>query len=505
MENEKVYFYEIITNEINLGTMFAERRPDMALPKNFLWGGAVAAHQLEGGWNEGGKGPNVCDVLTQGAHGVLRRITDEVLPGEIYPNHEAVDFYHHYKEDIALFAEMGFKCFRTSIAWTRIFPMGDEAEPNEEGLQFYDDMFDELLKYGIEPVITLSHFEMPLHLAKEYGGWMNRKVIDFFVKFATVCFERYKDKVKYWMTFNEINNQMNYKNDIFGWTNSGVRFSQYENPEEAMYQCAHHELVASALAVKIGHEINTDFQIGCMISMVPIYPYSCRPADMVLSVQEMHMRYFFSDIHCRGHYPSYAKKMFERKGFNIKMEAEDEKILSEGTVDYVGFSYYMTNVVDSQTTIDVSKLVEASSPHTVANPYAQATKWGWTIDPEGLRYALNILYERYEKPLFIVENGFGAIDEKNPDGTCDDPGRIAYLRAHIEELKKAVEEDGVDLMGYTPWGCIDLVSFTTGELRKRYGFIYVDKNDDGTGTLERSKKASFDWYKEVIASNGENL
>lgn len=477
----------------------------MALPKNFLWGGAVAAHQLEGGWNEGGKGPNVCDVLTQGAHGVLRRITDEVLPGEIYPNHEAVDFYHHYKEDIALFAEMGFKCFRTSIAWTRIFPMGDEAEPNEEGLQFYDDMFDELLKYGIEPVITLSHFEMPLHLAKEYGGWMNRKVIDFFVKFATVCFERYKDKVKYWMTFNEINNQMNYKNDIFGWTNSGVRFSQYENPEEAMYQCAHHELVASALAVKIGHEINTDFQIGCMISMVPIYPYSCRPADMVLSVQEMHMRYFFSDIHCRGHYPSYAKKMFERKGFNIKMEAEDEKILSEGTVDYVGFSYYMTNVVDSQTTIDVSKLVEASSPHTVANPYAQATKWGWTIDPEGLRYALNILYERYEKPLFIVENGFGAIDEKNPDGTCDDPGRIAYLRAHIEELKKAVEEDGVDLMGYTPWGCIDLVSFTTGELRKRYGFIYVDKNDDGTGTLERSKKASFDWYKEVIASNGENL
>ncbi len=505
MENEKVYFYEIITNEINLGTMFAERRLDMALPKDFLWGGAVAAHQLEGGWNEGGKGPNVCDVLTQGAHGVLRRITDEVLPGEIYPNHEAVDFYHHYKEDIALFAEMGFKCFRTSIAWTRIFPMGDEAEPNEEGLQFYDDMFDELLKYGIEPVITLSHFEMPLHLAKEYGGWMNRKVIDFFVKFATVCFERYKDKVKYWMTFNEINNQMNYKNDIFGWTNSGVRFSQYENPEEAMYQCAHHELVASALAVKIGHEINTDFQIGCMIAMVPIYPYSCRPADMVLSVQEMHMRYFFSDIHCRGHYPSYAKKMFERKGFNIKMEEEDEKILSEGTVDYVGFSYYMTNVVDSQTTIDVSKLIEASSPHTVANPYAQTTKWGWTIDPEGLRYALNILYERYEKPLFIVENGFGAIDEKNPDGTCDDPGRIAYLRAHIEELKKAVEEDGVDLMGYTPWGCIDLVSFTTGELRKRYGFIYVDKNDDGTGTLERSKKASFDWYKEVIASNGENL
>lgn len=477
----------------------------MSLPKDFLWGGAVAAHQLEGGWDCGGKGPNVCDVLTAGAYGVPRRITDTVLEGESYPNHDAIDFYHRYKEDIALFAEMGFKCFRTSIAWTRIFPKGDEQEPNEEGLRFYDDLFDELLKYGIEPVITLSHFEMPLHLAKEYGGWMNRKVIDFFVKFAEVCFKRYKDKVKYWMTFNEINNQMNYKNDIFGWTNSGVKFSQYEKPEQAMYQSAHNELVASALAVKLGHEINPDFRIGCMISMVPIYPYSCRPADMVLSVQEMHMRYFFSDIHCRGHYPNYAKKLLERKGYQIEMGPEDEKILAEGTVDYIGFSYYMSNVVNSQSFVDVSEKVEASSPYTVENPYAKATEWGWTIDPEGLRYALNILYERYEKPLFIVENGFGAIDELKPDKTCEDPARIAYLKAHIEELKKAVEEDGVELMGYTPWGCIDLVSFTTGELRKRYGFIYVDKNDDGTGSGKRYKKQSFDWYKKVIASNGEEL
>lgn len=477
----------------------------MSLPKDFLWGGAVAAHQLEGGWDCGGKGPNVCDVLTAGAYGVPRRITDTVLEGESYPNHDAIDFYHRYKEDIALFAEMGFKCFRTSIAWTRIFPKGDEQEPNEEGLKFYDDLFDELLKYGIEPVITLSHFEMPLHLAKEYDGWMNRKVIDFFVKFAEVCFKRYKDKVKYWMTFNEINNQMNYKNDIFGWTNSGVKFSQYEKPEQAMYQSAHNELVASALAVKLGHEINPDFRIGCMISMVPIYPYSCRPADMVLSVQEMHMRYFFSDIHCRGHYPNYAKKLLERKGYQIEMGPEDEKILAEGTVDYIGFSYYMSNVVNSQSFVDVSEKVEASSPYTVENPYAKATEWGWTIDPEGLRYALNILYERYEKPLFIVENGFGAIDELKPDKTCEDPARIAYLKAHIEELKKAVEEDGVELMGYTPWGCIDLVSFTTGELRKRYGFIYVDKNDDGTGSGKRYKKQSFDWYKKVIASNGEEL
>lgn len=473
--------------------------------EDFLWGGAVAAHQFEGGWNEGGKEASVIDVMTAGAHGIPRKITDGILDTEFYPNHEAIDFYHHYKKDIALFAEMGFKCFRTSIAWTRIFPKGDEAEPNEEGLAFYDKVFDELQKYNIEPVITLSHFEMPLHLANEYGGWMNRKVIDYFVKFATTCFERYKTKVKYWMTFNEINNQMNYKNATFSWSNSGVIFTKYENPEEAMYQAAHHELVASALAVKAGHEINPDFQIGCMISMIPIYPFSCRPEDMMLSVQEMHMRYFFTDIHCRGHYPAYAKKMFERKNFHVQMEEQDAEILRDGTVDYIGFSYYMSNVVDSQVTRDVSKEINASSSHSTSNPYIKSTDWGWAIDPVGLRYSLNVLYERYEKPLFIVENGFGAIDIKKEDGTCEDDARISYLKAHIEEMGKAVSEDGVELMGYTPWGCIDLVSFTTGEMKKRYGFIYVDRNDDGSGTMERSKKKSFDWYKEVIASNGANL
>lgn len=475
------------------------------LPDNFLWGGAVAAHQLEGGWKEGGKGPNVCDVLTAGAHGVPRRITDGIVPGERYPNHDGVDFYHRYKEDIALLAEMGFKCFRTSIAWARIFPRGDEAEPNEEGLRFYDAVFEELHKYGIEPVITLSHFEMPLHLAKAYGGWANRKMIDFFVKFATVCFRRYKGKVRYWMTFNEINNQMNIRNDLFAWTNSGIVLSEHENPEETMYQAAHHELVASALAVRIGHEIDPENRIGCMVAMIPIYPYSCRPEDMLLSVQEMHMRYFFTDIHCRGHYPRYAEKMFAQKGYHIRMEPQDAEILANGTVDYIGFSYYMSNVVNSQVEKDLSSRIAASSPYTVPNPYLKTTEWGWTIDPVGLRYALNVLYERYEKPLFIVENGFGAVDKLEPDKTCHDPARIAYLRAHIEQMKKAVEEDGVELMGYTPWGCIDLVSFTTGEMKKRYGFLYVDRNDDGTGDYVRYRKDSFYWYKTVIATNGETL
>lgn len=317
------------------------------LNKDFLWGGALAAHQFEGGVLDTTKGLSVADVMTAGAHGVPREITDGVIDGKYYPNHIGIDFYHHYKEDIAMFADMGFKCFRTSIAWTRIFPLGDEEQPDEEGLQFYDNVFDELLKYGIEPVITLSHFEMPYHLAKEYGGFMNRKTVDFFVKFAEVCFKRYKNKVKYWMTFNEINNQMNFVNDIYGWTNSGAHFGNYDNPEKAMYQCAHHTLVASAKAVKIGKEINPDFLIGNMISMVPFYPYSCSPKDQLLAQQLMHDRFFFSDVQCRGHYPAYALKMFERKRFNINITDEDKKALSEGTVDYIGFSYYMSNTVNS--------------------------------------------------------------------------------------------------------------------------------------------------------------
>ena len=471
--------------------------------KDFLWGGAVAAHQVEGGWNKGGKGVSIADVLTAGAHGVDRVITDGVLEGHNYPNHEAIDFYSHYKEDIALFAEMGFKCFRTSIAWTRIFPNGDDAEPNEEGLKFYDDMFDELLKNNIEPVITLSHFEMPYNLVKNYGGWKSRKVIDFFVKYAETVMKRYKDKVKYWMTFNEINNQKNYKYHLFGYTCSGVIFNKEENPEETMYQVVHHELVASAKVVKLGHEINPNFKIGCMIAYVPIYPYSCNPEDIMYAAEAMHDRHLFADVHARGEYPSYAKCEWERKGYKIHMEPEDEQILKEGIVDYIGLSYYMSNAVKADNVVEGSGL--DGFPGSVPNPYVKASDWGWQIDPVGLRYGLNNLYERYQKPLFIVENGFGAIDQLDENGVVQDDYRIEYLKSHIIEMKKAVELDGVELMGYTPWGCIDCVSFTTGEMKKRYGFIYVDKDNEGNGTLKRSKKKSFDWYKKVISSNGEEL
>ena len=476
----------------------------MSLPENFLWGGAVAAHQLEGGWDQDGRGPSVSDVLTAGTVSERRRITDGVVAGEIYPDHKGIDFYHTYKDDIALFAELGFKCFRTSISWSRIFPNGDELVPNEAGLAFYDDMFDTMHKYGIEPVITLSHFEMPFYLAKHYGGWMNRKCIDFFVRYAVTVMERYKDKVKYWMTFNEINNQADTSLDIFGWTNSGIKFSEFEDPKKALYQAAHHELVASALVVKKGHEINPDFKIGCMCSFVPVYPYSCDPEDVMLANEAMHGKFYFMDVHCRGHYGAYAKKAWAREGNAPLMEPEDEKILSEGVVDYIGFSYYMSDAVKHGIVSEI-KTVGSATQYSIKNPYVKASDWGWQIDPVGLRYSLNVMYERYEKPMFIVENGFGAIDKLEEDHTCDDSYRIDYLKAHIIEMKKAVELDGVDLMGYTPWGCIDVVSFTTGELRKRYGFIYVDLNDDGTGSGNRYKKKSFGWYQKVIASNGEVL
>lgn len=475
------------------------------LPKDFLWGGAFAAHQFEGGWNAGGKGPSVIDVMTAGAHGVPREITETVMPDKFYPNHEAIDFYGRYKEDVALLAGMGIKCLRTSIAWTRIFPKGDELVPNEEGLKFYDDLFDELLKYNIEPVITLSHFEIPLHIAKEYGGFRNRTVVDLFAKFAEVCFKRYKDKVKYWMTFNEINNQMDTDNPLFFWTNSGVTVEPGEDPKAVLYKVAHNELLASAKAVAIGRKINPKFKIGCMVSHVPIYPYSCNPDDIMAAEEAMRQRFFFPDVHVRGHYPRYALKEFERQGYDIGMEEGDAEILKAGTVDYIGFSYYMSTVVKSDVNNDNSGSVNGALSNSVPNPHIKSSDWGWPIDPVGLRYTLNRLYDRYELPLFIVENGFGAIDTVEENEEIHDDYRIDYLAKHIEEMKQAVNYDGVELMGYTPWGIIDLVSFTTGEMKKRYGMIYVDRDNEGNGTMKRLRKDSYFWYKDVINSCGEKL
>lgn len=471
------------------------------VPHDFLWGGAVAAHQLEGGYDKGGKGISIADVMTAGANGKDRDITKGILPNHYYPNHEAIDFYARYKEDVRLFAEMGFRCFRTSIAWTRIFPHGDEDKPNEEGLRFYDDLFDELLKYHIEPVITLSHFEMPFYLVEKYGGWRNRKLIDFFVKFAETVMRRYKDKVKYWMTFNEINNQASVQNPWSGWTNSGILYQKDENVQAVLQQAIHYEMTASAMAVKIGHEINPEFQIGCMLAMVPFYPRTCSPEDELAAQTAMeHRLYYYGDLHVWGEYPAYMEAFRRENGICLDITEQDRKCLKDGCVDYIGISYYMSSTISSVETEDSIRV--ADGIYVARNPYVAKNDWGWQIDPQGLRYSLNLLHQRYHKPIFIVENGLGAYD-KLENGTVHDSYRTDYLRQHILEMKKAMFLDGVPIMGYTPWGCIDLVSAGSGEMEKRYGFIYVDKDNRGNGTLERKKKDSFEWYKRVIESDGE--
>lgn len=472
------------------------------LPEGFLWGGATAANQCEGGYKEGGRGLANVDVVPAGedrfpvASGMLKMT--ECDEKHMYPSHEAIDMYHHFKEDIKLFAEMGFKCYRFSIAWSRIFPLGDEEQPNEEGLRFYEELVDECLKYNIEPLITICHFDMPMHLITEYGAWKNRKTIDFYLKFCRAIFTRFGKKVKYYLTFNEINMLLH-----MPFMGAGILFEEGENKEQVKYQAAHYELVASALATKLAHEINPDVMVGCMLAAGNTYANTCAPADVWKSMEKDRENYFFIDVQSRGYYPNYVKKMFEREHIVIKMEENDEAILRENTVDFVSFSYYSSRLTSADP--EVSKMTSGNVFATLKNPYLQASEWGWQIDPLGLRITLNSLYDRYQKPLFIVENGLGAVDEPDADGYVEDDYRIAYLREHIKCMKDAVNIDGVELLGYTPWGCIDLVSAGTGEMKKRYGFIYVDKDNEGNGTLKRSKKKSFYWYKKVIESNGEKL
>ena len=471
-------------------------------PEGFLWGGAVAAHQIEGAFNVDGKGLSTADVLTAGNQTTPRQITEGVLNDRYYPNHEAIDFYHKYKEDIQLFKELGLKAFRTSINWSRIFPNGDDMTPNEAGLQFYDDLFDELLANGIEPVVTLSHFEIPYALYEKYGGFRNKKLITFFTWYAETVMRRYKDKVTYWMTFNEINNQMDTFDKLHVWTNSAIIFEEGDNEEEVTIQASLNELIASAKAVAIGKEINPKFQIGCMMAYVPVYPYSCHPEDVLAAGKMMERRFFYSDVHVRGEIPSYALKRWKKKGFDIAYTAEELDALRFGTVDYIGFSYYMSTAVTTLPEIEGQAVREYPGAKIVKNPHVPTNDWGWQIDPNGLRHTLNTVYQRYRKPLFIVENGMGAYDIIEDDGRIYDDYRVDYLEAHIKAMHEAIDEDGVQVMGYTPWGVIDIVSFGSGEMEKRYGFIHVDKDNQGKGTLKRRKKESFAWYQNVIEQNG---
>ena len=465
----------------------------MKLREDFLWGGATAANQYEGAYLEGGKGLSIADVERGARHGVQRQIDDYVHEDALYPSHEATDFYHHYKEDIALFAEMGFKCFRMSIAWTRIFPNGDEEEPNEEGLKFYDDVFDECHKYGIEPLVTINHFDLPLHLAHQYEGWLDRRTIDFFMNYCRTIFTRYQNKVKYWLTFNEINFLRDY---------STLGITEASNPQKQQ-QAIYHLLLASAKAVYLGHQINPDFQIGLMIANILFYPETCCPDD---AIAEMEMardfKDFYYDVQCRGYYPAYKLKELERQNIILQKEDGDEQILLLGTVDFISFSYYNSSVISTRGNNEKSGGNQLGG---VKNPYLEESEWGWPIDPQGLRLVLNRLYDKYQLPLMIVENGLGALDTIEEDGSIQDDYRIDYLRKHIQQIQKAIDYDGVDVIGYTPWGCIDLVSAGTGEMKKRYGFVYVDMDDFGEGTLQRTRKKSFEWYKKVIRTNGKDL
>ena len=466
----------------------------MKFPKEFLWGGATAANQCEGAWNEDGKGASIQDYMP---HGIMQG------PSEVIDKHnlklEGIDLYHHYKEDIALFAEMGFKVYRMSIAWSRIFPNGDDEKPNEKGLEFYDNVFDECKKYGIEPLVTLSHYETPYHLAKKYDGWRSRDLIGFYEKYVRTVFTRYKGKVHYWITFNEINSIWHFP--LMG---AGILTQKNLLKAQDLYQAAHHELVASALATKIGHEIDSENKIGCMVLGLTSYPRTCNPDDVIATMEESKRGYFFTDIHMRGYYPSYALKMMEKEGVVLDATDEDLEML-KNTCDFLSFSYYMSKCIASNP--EQYEKGKGNLTTGVKNPYLQESQWGWQIDPKGLRYLLNTYYDRYQKALFIVENGLGAKDtllSEEKDGYwVEDDYRIQYMNDHLAQVSKAIEDDGVEVMGYTSWGCIDLISASTAEMKKRYGFIYVDRNNDGTGTFKRYKKKSYYWYKNVIETNGK--
>ena len=488
----------------------------MSFSKDFLWGGAIAANQAEGGWNEGGRGPALTDVTTGGSvkepryntyidkDGNPGKVKDKmpipegakyaVLDDYYYPNHKGVDFYHHYKEDIALFAEMGFKMFRLSISWSRLYPHGDEETPNQEGVEFYRSVFETCRKYNIEPLVTIWHFDTPLYLEEEYGGWQNRKLIDFYVRFATTCFTEYNGLVKYWLTFNEINNTVMML-DLFG--NEGT-----DEDYQKAYQHLHYQFVASAKAVKVGHSINPDYMIGCMICGITHYPGTCDPKDILLNRYMWEKGIFYcGDVQCKGEYPTFAVRLWKEHNVELDFTEEDKVALKEGTVDMYTFSYYMSSL---ETTHETDDKVSGNFAAGARNPYLTYSDWGWAFDPLGLRYYLEMIYDRYHKPLMVVENGLGAYDTVEEDGSIHDDYRIDYYREHIREMGNAID-NGVDLIGYTTWGCIDLVSAGTGEMRKRYGFIYVDMDDAGQGTMARSKKDSFYWYKKVIASNGTDL
>ncbi len=470
----------------------------MPFPEGFLWGGATAANQCEGAFDEGGKGLSTADVMTVGGRGKARLTTkDGIDPTLYYPSHTAIDHYHHMAEDIALFGEMGWTCYRFSIAWTRIFPHGDELEPNEEGLAFYDRLFDELERWGIQPLVTISHFETPLGLVRKFGSWESRDMVDCYLRFARTLFERYRGRCRLWLTFNEINNM-----STNPWVAAGVDSAD----EGVRARAAYHEFLASAQAVALAHQIDPENRVGLMYNGHLSYPATCDPSDVIGTMRFEHQMMYYCDVMCRGYYPGYQLRKFDREGIVLPEQPGDAEALRAGTVDFVSFSYYLTHVTGQKTSGILKGLQGIQTSYD--NPYLEKSAWGWGVDPQGLRFLCNELYDRYQLPVMVVENGLGAVDEVVVEDGVErihDDYRIDYLRKHIEQLRLAIEEDGVDVMGYTSWGPIDIIAASTGEMSKRYGFIYVDVDDEGNGSFRRLKKDSFEWYKRVCRTNGACL
>jgi 6-phospho-beta-glucosidase len=472
---------------------------------DFLWGGASAANQYEGAWDQEGKGPSVADMLTAGTRTDPRRFTPQIESGARYPTHEATDFYHRYEEDIALMAELGFKCFRLSIAWSRIFPTGFEDEPNEQGLAFYHRVFDLCANYSIEPIVTISHYEMPFELASRLNGWLSRETISHFGRYVATIFERFRDKVKYWLTFNEINAGLTPIGDVISTSMvasyTGTLGESGSHSDHERYQALHHQLVASAKVANLAHTRYPEYRIGNMITFIAGYPRTCHPETVLESLFEMQsMNWYCCDVQLKGRYPYFVERMWRAKNIDIRFDPSDLETLEQGTVDFMALSYYTTVCVGAD---PAGESVTGNVIGGIKNPYLRPNEWGWQIDPVGLRYVLNLAYDRYQVPLMVVENGLGAVDQLE-NGEVHDDYRIDYMRQHIKQMKLAVH-DGVDLIGYTCWGCVDLISLTTGEMRKRYGLVFVDKYDDGSGNFDRYRKDSFNWYKSVIASNAEHI
>ncbi|WP_238902817.1 MULTISPECIES: glycoside hydrolase family 1 protein [unclassified Clostridium] len=475
-------------------------------PKNFMWGGATSSKQGEGAWNIDGKGPTLFDHVTAGSHTKARKFTRNIEQNEYYPNHDGVDMYHRYKEDISLLAEMGFKIYRMSISWARIFPNGDDKEPNRAGVEFYRNVFKECRKYNIEPLVTIYHNDIPLNLVEKYEGWSNRKLVDFYVNYCDVIFSEYKGLVKYWLTFNEIN----FMTQPVGLYFAGAVKEEFEINFSTMkfddisknYQALHHQLIASAKAVSLAHKIDSNNKVGCMLGGMVYYPRTCSPDDIIYAQKKMQIdNYLCGDVQVFGQYPYFSKRYFKENNIKIEVEPEDEETLIMGKVDFYSFSYYATYCASENPEY---QLTGGNMSMGLKNPYLETSDWGWTIDAKGLRYFLNEVYDRYHIPIMVVENGLGADDKVEEDGSIHDVYRVEYLRKHIEQMGEAIE-DGVDLIAYTMWSCIDVVSASTGEMKKRYGFIYVDRDSEGSGSLERKRKDSFYWYKKVITSNGEDL